>query len=80
MHLLLQIDTTDYDGWKSQWDGDAENRSNAGMTQLQIWRGVDTPGRVFALMDVHNPDNAKAWIAKETSFGGTMTATFLKTV
>lgn len=79
MQLLLQIDTPDYDSWKSSWDAGAEDRSNSGLTQLQLWRGADTPSIVFALFDVHNPANAKAWLAKETAFGGATTATFLRT-
>lgn len=78
MQLLLQIDTPDYEGWKSSWDDGAEDRANSGLTQLQLWRAVDH-GAAFALMEVHNPANAKAWLEKETAFGGATTATFLRT-
>ncbi|WP_128253312.1 hypothetical protein [Falsirhodobacter deserti] len=78
MQLLLQIDTPDYDGWKSAWDSGAEDRANSGLTQLQLWRAVDHSAAV-ALLEVHNKARAEEWLAKETAFGGATTATFLRT-
>jgi hypothetical protein len=80
MHLLLQIDTTDYAAWKAAWDSDTEDRSQAGLTQLQLWRSADTAGLAFALLEVSNRSRADAWLAKERGFGATITSSFLKTV
>ena len=80
MHLLLQIDTPDYAGWKAAWDDDAEDRAQAGLTQLQLWRDADSSGQAFALLEVHDRGRAEAWLAKERGFGAAVTASFLRTV
>lgn len=80
MQLLLQIDTTDYAGWKARWDDATEDRAGFGLTQLQLWRGADAPGTVFALLEVNNPAAAKEWLLKAEAFGGATTSHFLKTV
>ena len=79
MQLLLQIDTPDYAAWKTAWDDDTEDRSNAGLTQLQLWRDADSQGQAFALMEVNDRGRAEAWLAKERGFGGQITASFLRT-
>ena len=79
MQLLLQIDTPDYDAWKAAFDDDAENRRLAGLTVLQLWRDADTSGQAFALMEVNDRARAETWLAREKSFGGQITASFLKT-
>ncbi|SHI86537.1 DUF3303 family protein [Wenxinia saemankumensis] len=79
MQLLLQIDTPDYEGWKSAFDADAEDRMHAGLTLLQLWRDADTNGQAFALFEVNDRAKAEAWVQKERGFGGQMTASFLLT-
>ena len=79
MQLLLQIDTPDYEAWKQAFDADAEDRRLAGLTVLQLWRDADTNGQAFALMEVNDRRKAEAWLAKESSFGGRITASFLRT-
>lgn len=78
MHLLARFDTTDYTKWKSDFDDDAENRSQAGLTLLQLWRDADTPSAAVALFEVNDRDKAQAWLDKETGFGQAVTADFLK--
>lgn len=78
MQLLARFDTTDYETWKTDFDADAENRSLAGLTLLQLWRDVDTPSATVALFKVSDRDKAQAWLDKEAGFGQAITADFLK--
>ncbi len=41
MHLLCHFDTPDFAAWKSAFDDDAEDRMQAGLTLLQMWRSAD---------------------------------------
>ena len=77
MQLLLQLDTTDFDGWKTDWDTESSERMEAGITQLQMWRDADTRTRVLVLLQANRRAAAEAWLRKERGFGGLMTATFL---
>ena len=79
MQLLLQIDTPDYPGWKADFDGKTEDRMQAGLTLLQLWRDADTSGQAFALFEVNDRKKAEAWLAKERGFGAQVTASFLNT-
>jgi hypothetical protein len=77
MQLLCQLDTADFDGWKRDWDSEASERMEAGLTVLQIWRDVDSRSRVFLLLEANDRPRAETWLRKEQGFGGPMTATFL---
>ncbi|MBB3712729.1 hypothetical protein FHS00_002324 [Limimaricola variabilis] len=79
MQMLCQIDTPDYASWKTAFDGDYEERMQAGLSQLQIWRDADHGSTVLVLFKVNDRKRAEAWIAKEQGFGGAMTCTFLET-
>ncbi len=79
MHLLCQFDTPDYDGWKTAFDADAENRMHAGLTLMQLWRSADHSATVMALFNVNDRARAQAWLDKETGFGAAVTAHFLRT-
>lgn len=79
MHLLTRFDTADYAAWKTAFDGDAEDRRTAGLTLLQMWRGVDEPAQVTCLFEVNDRARAQRWLDKETGFGAALTATFLRT-
>ncbi|MBI1417670.1 MAG: hypothetical protein GC146_10655 [Limimaricola sp.] len=79
-HLLCEIETTDFAGWKSAFADEAEARRLAGLTLLQMWRGADEPARVVCLFEVADRPRAQSWLDREAGFGGTFTAHFLKTV
>jgi hypothetical protein len=79
MQLLLQIDTPDYDGWKSAFDADAADRMLVGLTLLQLWRSADHGTTTFALFSVNDRARAQTWLDKETGFGAAITAHFLRT-
>ena len=78
MHLLARFDTPNYPAWTSDFDADTEDRSNAGLTLLQLWRDADTPSATVALFEVNDRDKAQAWLDRETGFGQAVTADFLK--
>lgn len=78
MQLLCQIDTPDYPGWKADWDSEAAERMEAGLTLLQMWRDADSRSRVLLLLEANDRRRAEGWLAKERGFGGPMTATFLE--
>ena len=80
IQLLCQLDTADFPGWKRDFDAEATDRMEAGLTLLQMWRDADSRSRVLMLFEVNDRDRAQAWLDKEQGFGGPMTATFLKTV
>ena len=72
-HLLLRYTSFD----QAAFDGDAENRSNAGVSQLQLWRGDSGH---WALFDIRDPDKAQAWLDKSNALGhGPAEAHFLET-
>ena len=77
MQLLLQLDTPDFPGWKADWDSEATDRMEAGLTLLQLWRDADSRTRVLVLLEANDRKRAQGWLAKEQGFGGPMTATFL---
>ena len=77
MQLLCQLDTADYDGWRAEFDRDAAERMEAGLSLLQIWRDADSRARVLMLLEANDRPRAEAWLARREGFGGPMTATFL---
>jgi hypothetical protein len=79
MQLLIDYATTDYAAWKAAFDRDAEDRMQAGLTLMQIWRGADEPNAVTCLFRVNDRDRAQAWLDKESAFGAAPTARFLRT-
>jgi hypothetical protein len=79
LQLLCQLDTPDYPAWRRDFDSEATERMEAGLTLLQIWRDADSRSRVFLLFQVNDRARAQGWLRKEQGFGGPMTATFLET-
>ena len=77
MQLLCQLDTNDFPGWKRDFDAEATDRMEAGLTLLQMWRDADSRSRVVLLLEVNDRARAQTWLRKEQGFGGPMTATFL---
>ncbi|MBP1805345.1 hypothetical protein [Rubellimicrobium aerolatum] len=78
LQLLCQLDTNDFPGWKCDFDAEATERMEAGLTLLQMWRDADSRSRVLMLFEVNDRARAQAWLRKEQGFGGPMTATFLQ--
>ncbi len=79
MQLLAQFDTPGFDTWKAAFDDDAEDRMQAGLTLLQMWRGADETASVVCLFKVNDRARAQTWLDKERGFGAALTAQFLRT-
>ena len=73
MQLLLT-----YPSSPADWDTSSEDRSLAGLTQLQVWRDADG-GATVVLLEVNDRAKAEAWLAKERGLGANIDARFLKT-
>ncbi|KMK66340.1 hypothetical protein [Puniceibacterium sp. IMCC21224] len=63
-HQLI-VKFADFD--RGAFDVDAENRGTAGLTLLQLWRGV--AGAHWALFEVKDADKARRWIDNSVSLG-----------
>ena len=61
--LLLRYDSFD----REAHDAHAEDRANAGLTQLQLWR--EGTGAHWALFDVNDAARVTAWVEKESALG-----------
>ena len=64
--LLARYDIGDYDAWKSIFDADAEDRGNASLSVLQIWR--EGGNRAWVLYQVANAARARDFLGQ----GGTL--------
>ncbi len=80
MQLFCQFETSDFDAWKRDFDNAVEDRAQAGLTLLQLWREADGgAGRPFALFEVNDKAKARAWLDKERGLGADIAAHFLRT-
>lgn len=79
MQMLCQIDTPDYQSWKTAFDDDYEERMQAGLTQMQIWRDADHGSTVLVLFEVNDRKRAQGWVDRQQGFGGAVSCTFLET-
>ncbi|PIE11203.1 MAG: hypothetical protein CSA72_03535 [Rhodobacterales bacterium] len=51
MQLILVHETKDFDGWKTAFDQDAEDRAQAGLSVLQVWKGDGIAAALFQVAD-----------------------------
>ena len=79
MQLLIDYATTDYAQWKAAFDRDAEERGDAGLSLMQIWRDADDPNTVTCLFQVNDRARAQAWLDRQAAFGAAPTARFVRT-
>ena len=78
MQLLIHLTPPDHDAWRSRFDADYEDRMQAGMTLMQMWRHVDGPG-LSLLFDVNDRGRADDWLSRERATGPALDARFLAT-
>ncbi|MHA6326224.1 hypothetical protein [Roseivivax sp. CAU 1753] len=72
--LLVRYATFD----RADFDDDAENRGNAGLSLLQLWRSEG--GAHWALFQVNDVDKARGWLDKSGALGhGPSESHFLET-
>lgn len=79
MQLLVRYDTRGYGPWRSAFDADTEDRMQAGLTLLQLWRDTDSATTAWALFETNDRGKAEDWLAKETGLGARITPHFLST-
>lgn len=60
MQLLVNYKVTDYAAFKFAFDADAEDRGNAGLTTLQLWRESGTSA--WALYQVSDAKRANEYL------------------
>lgn len=78
LQLLCRFDASG--SWKSDYDDGAETRSNAGLSQLQLWRDADGGSAVWALYSVNDRDKAQGWLEGQAKLGPAVAeAHFLET-
>lgn len=65
LQLLCRYDATA----PSDHDAGAEERSNAGLTQLQLWRAAEG-GTLWALYSVNDRDKAQTWLDGSAKVSG----------
>jgi hypothetical protein len=78
MQLICRFDTKDWDAWKVRFDEQSENRAQAGLTLLQLWRDADTHEAAVALFEVADRERAETWLEREAGFGQALTSDFVK--
>lgn len=59
--ILAHYRITDYAQFRPAFDADAEDRANAGLTLLQLWR--EGGEAVWALYSVSNPVKARDYLS-----------------
>ena len=81
LQLLCRFEAADADSWKSAYDANWEDRSNAGLSQLQVWRGADAGSAIWALYSVNDRAKAQTWLdgAAKLSDAKVAEAHFLET-
>lgn len=62
LQLLCRNDVEDWSRWKEVFDGNHEDRSNAGLSLLQIWRDTANPQAVWFLLEVADKSRAEAYM------------------
>ncbi|WP_134724530.1 hypothetical protein [Paracoccus luteus] len=63
--LLARYDIADYDTWKAAFDADSEDRGNASMSVLQIWR--EGGSRAWVLYQVANAAKARDYLGQASA-------------
>lgn len=60
MQLIAHYSVNDYASFRTAFDADAEDRSHAGLSLLQLWREND--GSAWALFSVSDAKAARAYL------------------
>lgn len=58
--LIANYQVTDYASFKAAFDADAEDRGNAGLSLLQLWR--ESGSSAWALYSVSDADRAREYL------------------
>ena len=60
--LLARYDVAEFGRWKTAFDADAEDRGNASLSVLQIWR--EGTSRAWVLYQVADPRRAQEYLGR----------------
>lgn len=60
--MIAHYQIADFDRFRTQFDADAEDRGNNGLSLLQLWREGD--GSAWALYQVSNAAKAQDYLGK----------------
>ncbi len=60
MQMIAHYKVNDYGSFKAAFDNDAEDRDNAGLSLLQLWR--EDNGNAWALYQVNNAKAARDYL------------------
>ena len=70
MQLLTETTAADFAAFKSDFDGEAEARMQAGLTLLQMWREAEDPSKILCLFEVNDATRAAGWLTRARRFTG----------
>jgi len=59
-YLHCQVRVKDFEKWKLLMEADVPAQQEAGLRVIHLWRGIDSPGLVFFVMEVQNVEKARA--------------------
>ena len=79
MQLLATFTTPDYRAWKADFVAHTEDRANAGLGLMQLWRDADDPTRAVVLFEVRDRTRALDWLKEQQALGRSVTAQFVRT-
>jgi hypothetical protein len=79
MQLIATFATDDYTAWKADFDAHAEDRANAGLALMQLWRDADDTTRAVGLFEVRDRARAQEWLKVQQALGRGVTAQFVRT-
>ena len=69
--VISQFDVIDFDAWRATYSAHAQER---GATAITLYRDVDAPTRVFAIIEWEDARKAKAYIGDAQMTGRLMEA------
>ena len=62
LQLLIRYTVDDHAKWKEVYDNHREDRSGAGLSQLQIWRDTANAQSIWCLYEVADQSRASAYL------------------
>jgi len=60
--LFLRHKVTNYESWRSAYDGDVGRRDAAGLTEVGVFRDASDPNMVLLVWNCSNVDKAKEMV------------------
>jgi hypothetical protein len=64
-NLTIHHKVTDYAAWRKTYDGNAQSRLSAGITNGRVFRSAEDPNDVVVLQDVADVAKARTWFGSD---------------